>query len=138
MKKIQLLDHTADVGIEVAGQSLAELFEAFGEGLGEIICPRRLVSPERTVRIEVAADDIENLAVDFLSRLLYVIEVDRFLVHKVAVPYVGETNITADIYGETYDPARHEWTREVKAVTYHQLKIEQDGDWWKGRVIFDL
>ena len=138
MKKIKLLDHTADVGIEVAGGSLAELFEALGEGLGQIICPLKLVSPERTIRIEVAADSVENLAVDFLSRLLYVIEVNRFLVHNVSVPCIGDKNVTADVAGETYDPARHEWTREVKAVTYHQLKIEQDGDWWKGRIIFDL
>jgi SHS2 domain-containing protein len=37
-----------------------------------------------------------------------------------------------------YDPQRHPIDTEIKAVTYHQLRIEQREARWEARVIFDL
>ena len=40
--------------------------------------------------------------------------------------------------GEPIDPERHELDMEVKAITYHGLKVERDGDGWLAEVIVDL
>ena len=47
-------------------------------------------------------------------------------------------NVVAELRGESYAPARHELGMEIKAVTYHQLKIARDGSTWAGRVILDI
>jgi SHS2 domain-containing protein len=51
---------------------------------------------------------------------------------RAAVPLV------AKLTGEAYDPSRHEIKVEIKAVTYHQLTIKQEGGQWVGRVILDI
>jgi SHS2 domain-containing protein len=43
------------------------------------------------------------------------------------------------LWGETFDPQRHEFRTEIKAVTYHELAVTQQKDGtWKTRIIFDI
>ncbi|RKZ30052.1 hypothetical protein DRQ27_05225, partial [bacterium] len=46
--------------------------------------------------------------------------------------------LRAKVYGEPFDPKKHKFRLEIKAVTYHQLTVKKQGDKWFGRVIFDL
>jgi SHS2 domain-containing protein len=137
-KDFWTFDHPADLGLEARADSLQELFEALGEGLAEQICPRSAVRQEKTVRLEVRSDDLEALAVDFLAELLRMFHLERFLVARVQVQRIDDCSVAAAVTGENYDPARHEIALEVKAVTYHQLKIAREGDGWTAKVIFDI
>ncbi|MCX7942612.1 MAG: archease, partial [Dictyoglomaceae bacterium] len=40
--------------------------------------------------------------------------------------------------GEKFDPKKHVLQREIKAVTYNLLKIENQGDKWCIQVVFDI
>ena len=138
----ETFDHTADMGLSAWGDSPAELLAALAGGLADVICDRSRVRPAAVRTLRVEAQDIEALAVDFLSRLLYIFAVDHFLPAeaRVTVQDRGENEIalTAELAGETYDPSRHEVRTEVKAVTYHQLKVAAEGGRWVGRVILDV
>ena len=149
----ETFDHTADVGLAAWADSLGELLAALAEGLADVICVRSLIRPAEVRKLDVEAQDPESLAVDFLSRVLYIFAVDGFLPAEASVRVLtgggqgggqaggqggGRTAISAELAGETYDPNRHEIRTEVKAVTYHQLKIAHDGGRWVGRVILDL
>ena len=138
----ETFDHTADVGLSAWGDSPAELLAALAGGLADVICDRSQVRTAAVRTLRVEAQDIEALAVDFLSELLYIFAVDRFLPAEasVTVQDPGENGIalTAELAGETYDPSRHEIKTEVKAVTYHQLKVAPESGRWVGRVILDL
>jgi len=137
-KECWTFDHPADLGLEARGDSLAELFEALGEGLADQICPRDTVRGEQTRHLEAEADDRESLLVEFLAALLRLFDLERFLVSSVRVERIDEASAAATVSGETYDPARHEIGAEVKAVTYHELKVAQEGDSWTARVIVDV
>ncbi len=50
----------------------------------------------------------------------------------------SEMCIRDRVYGEPFDPKKHKFRLEIKAVTYHQLTVKKQGDKWFGRVIFDL
>jgi SHS2 domain-containing protein len=143
----ETFDHTADVGLTAWADSLGELLAALAEGLADVICLRSQIRPAAIRKLDVEAQDPEALAVDFLSRILYIFAVERFLPAEASVtvlaggpgePGCGRTAISAELAGETYDPARHEIKTEVKAVTYHQLKIAPEAGRWVGRVILDL
>jgi SHS2 domain-containing protein len=144
----ETFDHTADVGLTAWADSLGELLAALAEGLADVICSRSQIRPAAARKLDVEAQDPEALAVDFLSRVLYIFAVDRFLLAEASVKVLsggpgapgggGRTAISAELAGETYDPARHEIRTEVKAVTYHQLKIAPEAGRWVGRVILDL
>ena len=84
------------------------------------------------------SEDVEALAVDFLSQVLWVVQTERFAVVAIQVAQCDETSAAAELNGEPYDPDRHELIGEIKAVTYHQLKVAREGGGWVGRVILDL
>ena len=56
----------------------------------------------------------------------------RFEVH------VRNDGLTATAWGEPLDPARHVLSHEVKAITYHELKVERTADGWLAEVIVDI
>ncbi|MFW6133572.1 MAG: archease [Planctomycetota bacterium] len=137
-KHCETFEHTADVGLDARGQTLGEMFEALAEGLADVYCPRRQVRADETRRIEVRAEDVEALAVDFLADVLALLEVERFCVAGCRVETAERTHVAAELTGEPYHAARHEIDIEVKAVTYHELEIARQPDGWHGRVILDI
>ena len=138
VKHCETFEHTADIGLRASGETLGELFEAMGEGLADLICPRRNVSAKQSRRIRLQAEDVEALAVDFLSQILFAIETDRFAVATVHIREISERAVTGEIVGEPFDPGRHEFGTEVKGVTYHLLRIAPQDEWWTGQVILDV
>jgi SHS2 domain-containing protein len=87
---------------------------------------------------KVPVGPLEWLMVDFLSRLLHLFALEKFLIAAVQVARADESSLQAEVTGETYDPARHHLGHEVKAVTYHQLRVARRGRRWTGRVLLDL
>jgi len=134
----ETFDHTADVGLDARGDSLGELLEALAEGLCDVVCPRRGVRGADACTVTATAEDVEALAVDFLSEVLWAVQTDHFAVASVRVIAASETSVQAELTGEAYDPDRHEILTEVKAVTYHELRVAREGGGWTGRVILDL
>ena len=131
-------EHPADVGLEATADTLAELYAAMAEALADFICPRSGVQARQRRTISVQAEDAEALAVDFLSAVAGVIQTDRFAVASVDVTGATQNAVEAQIAGEALDPGRHDIHTEVKAVTYHLLKVAHEHGRWTGRVILDL
>jgi len=137
-KQCRTIEHTADIGLEAKGLTLAEMLEAQAEGLVEFICPRGQVKASQSRTIEVSAEDVGALAVDFLSAVLGVLEGERFAISSVKVEQVDETSVRARIEGEPLDLTRHRLEHEVKAVTYHQLSVRQTTAGWEAVVFLDI
>lgn len=137
-KAYETFDHTADVGLAASADTVEELFEALAEALADFICPIKQVAGARQRHLTVRAEDIEVLAVDFLSAVLNVIQTEHYMVAAVRVAPVKDNVISAELMGEVYDASRHEIHTEVKAVTYCQLKIAHEKGRWIGRVVLDL
>ena len=138
VRQCETFDHTADVGLTARADTLGELFQALAEGLADVVCPRAEVRPQAETIIALEAEDIEALAVDFLWKVMDAIQADHQMVAAVEIRKIDETHVTAALMCEDYDPARHEILTEIKAVTYHELKIAREGNDWTGRVILDL
>lgn len=133
----RLLEHTADMGIEAYGESLAELFEQAALGLLEILGAEQVACrAERT--LEVTGYDVEELLVNWLSEVLYLLEGQSFLPTSFVIEAAGRQRLRARVLGDTYDPVRHRLEREVKAVTYHQLQVEEQDGRWRVRIFVDL
>ena len=134
----ETFDHTADVGLRARGDTLAELLAALAEGLAELICPRGQVKAVGGRELTVEAEDVEALTVDFLWEVMTIILFDHFAVSSVKIRQASATRVHAVLRGERYDPLRHVLDTEVKAVTYHQLKVAEEKGRWVARVILDL
>jgi len=79
MKRFEILDHTADIGLIVYGESLKTLFENAGEAFFHLITDLKKVRRRTERRIEIGKEDLERLMVDWLSELLYLHDVEHLL-----------------------------------------------------------
>jgi len=132
------IEHTADVGFEVEAPGLAELFERAGLAMLGVMVDLAGVEPRERVDITVEAEGLEELLHDFLTDLLVRVESTGFIACELALDVVDARRVRGEAAGERIDRSRHGLYGLVKAVTYHQLAVEQrDGGWW-ARVILDV
>ena len=134
----EVFEHTADVGLRVRADTLDALMVDAAHGLFSLIVTNLdqvKAVQEKTIRID--AKEPDYLLFDWLNELLYTFEVDHLLLSEFAVS-VDEQGLTATCRGETMQLDRHEMDHEVKAITYHGLKVEQDDDGWMAEVIVDI
>lgn len=136
-RSVEVIEHTADVGIIARGDTVEDVFAAAAEGMCAFIIRREDVQPVETRRRIVEADDRAGLLVAWLNDLLLLLNADAFVPGEVHVLECGETRLVADVRGEPVDPARHRFRLDVKAATYHQLDVAEN-DGWQARVIFDV
>ncbi len=133
------IEHTGDLGLAVSGASLDRLFEAALLGLCDVIVDAGKIEPRETRTLALAADDRELLLVRLLAEAIYLYDASRWLPAEAAVAVGdGGRRLTAELRGEVLDPERHEVKTEVKAVTYHALRIEETAAGLRGQVILDL
>jgi SHS2 domain-containing protein len=138
MKRFEILDHTADIGIIVYGEDLKALFENAGEAFFHLITDMRRVRRRVRRQIEIGKEGLERLMVDWLSELLYLHDVENLLFKEFKVESVGENGLKAIVKGEPFQEGVHVIKTEVKAVTYHQIEVRKENGNWRAQIIFDL
>ena len=139
MKPYEYLEHTADMGLLVRGNSLSELLTNAAQGLFETIAVVDTVDEIESVEIHLSAESVEELFVTWLDELIFQHETKEIFFKRAAVQQCSETEVSATVYGEPTNFEKHEVYTEIKSVTYHQLQVVQksDGSWF-AHVIFDL
>jgi SHS2 domain-containing protein len=136
-RSVEIIEHTADVGIIARADTVEDLFAAAAEGMLAFIIDRNDVRPDETRRRIVEADEREGLLVAWLNDLILLLNADGFVLADVRVLECTDTRLVADVRGEPVDLARHRFRLDVKAATYHQLEVSRPNG-WRARVIFDV
>lgn len=133
----RLREHTADVAVEATGPDLGATFAAAAEGLAAACHEDPPAGGER-FDVAVRARSRESALVDFLSELVYERDVRDVLPVAVeaTVRRAGEEWVVdASARGVPLDRIR---AREVKAVTYSQLRLTETPDGWEAYVVLDV
>jgi SHS2 domain-containing protein len=139
MKKYRLLDHTADIGIEVYGQTKKEALANTVEAMFDLIVESDSIAALEEKQLSVSGVDTSDALINLLREALYLLHGQSWLCKTCEILEMEEEHITARLQGEPYDVKKHLLKMEIKAVTYHTLKIEQVADTnWRARVIFDV
>ena len=134
----ELFEHTADLGLRIRASDLDSLFAEAGQALFAVITDSLDdVQPRRERRFSIAADNSEYLLRDWLGELLYVFDAEQLLFSEFEVD-VKADHLKAVARGEPVDRRRHRIEREVKAITYHGLKVERETTGWLAEVILDI
>ena len=134
----ELLEHTADIGIAARAASWPGLLQQLARGWRRIVCGESEIAATTGLKRTIRGDDREELLVNLLNELIFLLETRNFLTAEIQIDSATDEVLNLQLQGETYDPGRHQWQQEVKAATYHQLKIEQQGDSWQAQVYLDL
>ncbi|NUO07234.1 MAG: archease [Candidatus Brocadia sp.] len=138
MEKYILIDHTADIGIDVFGNSLQELFANAAFALFDIITDVSKVEGAVEYKISISGIDKEQLLVNWLSELLYLHDVKNLLFKDFCIVDIQDNQLNASVWGEVFAEDKHAIKTEIKAVTHHCLSVIREDHRWKARVIFDI
>lgn len=114
------------------------MFEAVGLGLFALMTDLRKVRAVGERTVQASGPDPAGLVVAYLTELITLNAVENFLVREIRCRPVGTppTALFAQVRGEPFDPARHSRHFEVKAATFHQLRVDLDQH--RARVIVDI
>lgn len=141
----ETFDHTADLGLRVQAGTLNELFVEAGRALfSAVVEDLDAVDTPDAFEVNLEGDDLVYLLFDWLNELLYQWDAEHRLFARFEVkiepggPEAGNRKLIARAWGETLDRDRHVLAHEVKAITYHGLKVEHQDGCWKAEVIVDI
>ncbi len=137
-KRYEALDHIADAQVRVFGGTLEELFANAAFALFDTMADAQGVAARQRRRLNVAAEDVEHLLHSWLSQLLFLFATQHLLFSEFHIASLTPQHMSAEIGGEPLDLQRHTFYSEIKAVTYHQLRVERRPTGWIAEVIFDI
>ncbi len=152
-KPFTFLDHPADVGFVARGQHLSELFESAAAALLDCGWELDTVREREQVDIRARAATLEDLLFSWLAELVFLADAEHWVFKHVSVKHLEPPHVftpegappqkplwevRGSGHGERFDKARHHPRTYIKAVTYHQLEINESPDGWQATVFLDV
>jgi len=140
MGHVETFDHTADLGLRIKGDDLADLFRTAAVGLFDVIVANRdQIQVVETEPVSLEAESTEDLLVGWLNELIFRSETQHRLYGRfdVDVDDLGH-RLDGTIGGEAIDRGRHLLDHEVKAATRHGLSLRPENGGWAAEVILDI
>jgi protein archease len=131
-----VLDHTADVRIEVRGSDLKELFSNAARAFVELAAPGVPSGSDTELDVFLGADTVEELLVDWLRELLFLKETRGFVPVESRFIEISQNAIKARLMGRL--GCRETGGTEVKAVTYHGLSVQKRDGGYVSKIVFDI
>ncbi len=141
-KDIIFFEHTADVEFETLGKSMEEAFEKAALAMQSVMTDLAKVEAKVQREIEAEGEDLESLLYDFLEKILILNDSENLVFSKVKVLEIseesGKLRLKANLWGEEFNPEKHESWTAIKAVTYHNMKVGKRGDKFFVHVVLDI
>ena len=134
----KILDHTADLGIQVFGKGINALFENAALALTDIMVLGRTMGPAENITLALEAQDLDDLMVAWLGEVLYLFSAKNKILNTVHIQDVSGTRLEAVLGMAPFNPTCHEILCEIKAVTYHRITVRENKGHWEARIILDL
>ncbi|MFB6220993.1 MAG: archease [Halolamina sp.] len=138
----ELRAHTADVAVEAEGDRLGDAFAAVADGLAAAMCdswpaPDETGGSERR-ELSVVAEGPEAALYDYLDQLIYERDVHAVLPvdnEATVIKREGDWRVEGSYRGVPLDAVT---ARDVKAVTYSEMAIDETDAGWEIYVVFDV
>jgi SHS2 domain-containing protein len=130
----EILPHTADIGVAASAPTIKELYSEAVHGLAAILLDDEPPAGEEGSTVRVEADDLALLLAGVLEEALYAYESRGELAVGAQLDVSGGVahGRFVSVHGVlAAGPA-------IKAVTYHQLAVEETPQGWRATVYFDV
>jgi SHS2 domain-containing protein len=137
-KPFEVIDHTADIGIVAYGADIKQVFANAALGLFSLMADLDDLKENVQRKLEISAEDVEVLLVQWLNELIYIFDVEHIIFKSFEIQELTSTQIRARCFGEKIDLKHHKPKREIKAATYHMLRMSKEDGGYKVQVIFDI
>lgn len=125
-----LLDHATDALVEVRADSMHRALEDAAYAAIDIMLDRERVGLAEIRRVSVESDTIHDMLYGWLEEIIYQTVTEGFAARAVRVSYLHEAGrhiVRARLEGEPLNVRQHRFRVEIKAPTYHEMSISQNG-----------
>ena len=130
---------SGDFAFEASGETLEDLFTSCAEACFSAMAELSKVEQLIDYSIDISADSLDDLLVDFLSELIYLKDAEKIFFSRFDIDIdTDNISLNAVARGEKIDYNKHEIKVDVKAATYHNLEIKRVEKGFKVKVILDL
>ena len=130
--------HQADAGVRGLGATLEQAFEQAALALTAVITDLEIVATKEMLQISCIAPNAELLLADWLNSLIFEMVTRNMLFSRFEV-HLEDSRLTAKVWGEALEVARHHPAVEIKGATYTALKVAKDTDGrWSAACIVDV
>jgi SHS2 domain-containing protein len=138
VKDYEFIEHTADISIRVKGSDLNALFRNTALAMFDIAAQKRKsqAGKKTRIKIELKSDNLDELFVNWLNELLSLSATKDLIFSDFKISNLDNGVIEAIAIGE--NTANYKVNTEIKAATYHQLKLEEIKTGWQAEIIFDV
>ncbi len=128
------IEHTADWALRIHAENMTGLLINAAKGMLQLMGFQSDNTPGVVIRIELESLDRESLLVEWLQELLYLIESKRVGIGEMEIELENGNHMIALIEQiPNICP-----TKEIKAVTYHGLKINETENGLETTIVFDV
>ena len=135
----KLLDHATDALIEVTAKDLPEAFLTAANSVIETTLDREAVKEKEEMVIKVEGKDLRYLLFNWLEAVIYQLITEGFAIKRIKLDLKKNDSyeISATTFGEPIDLKKHNFKVEIKAPTFHEMEISEDGQ-VKMKFLLDL
>ena len=142
-KPFEYEEHTADVIIKAYGKTLEETIANAAKAVFNIITDISKVEPRECRKVSEEGMDLYQAIVRWLESFLVMFDSEGlvfsdFRVDRIEKLEDGGVRISGVGCGEPFDPEKHEEGTIVKAITYHEMKLEKTDGLWVLRFAVDI
>jgi SHS2 domain-containing protein len=127
------IEHTADWELHVWAPNLPALLTTTAQGMYALSHTKLAAGPRVLREFEIPFVDSESLLVDFLSELLFFGEDEGVAFDGFQIDFSGD-NLKVQAYGASIQ----DQAKEIKAVTYHGLQIQETERGLEVNIVFDV
>ncbi len=121
----EFFEHTADVGIRAWGPDFAAVLTETARGLMHLLTGGSFTATEQaSFTVKVTTHDTQELVVGWLQELLLKFELEHLVADVCVFDELTSQRLRATVHAQRCDPSTERLGREVKAITYHGLKVE--------------
>jgi SHS2 domain-containing protein len=126
--------HTADWELEVWAPDLPTLLEQAARGMYALSGMKLSEQPKKERSLNLQANDAEGLLVRFLSELLWLEQADGLGFYQFSIHVDDKHKMQAEMHGAPIISL----DKEIKAVTYHNLRVESTPQGLRVNIVFDV
>jgi SHS2 domain-containing protein len=121
--RYETLEHTADILVRCIGRTVEECFENAAYALFDQMMDAETIEKRMRFSFEIEAEDIEDRLYLFLSELLYMMDAESIVMKEFEVTF-DKNKVICEAYGEIFDASKHRPRTEIKAITYHMMRVD--------------
>ena len=129
--------HQADIGVCGKGKTLAQAFANTALAMSAVITDPERIHPEQPITVHCDAPEADLLLVDFLNAIIFEMATRHMLFSRFDI-HIEENRLSATLWGERLDVARHQPAVEVKGASYTALRVVNENGHWIAQCVVDV